>query len=82
MSARRARTAILVAACAWALFSPVDSAQAEVIRRQLDSGLTLLAWGARDPNDIVWYPDSKKVVLRGVGIRTRVERLDYWDGEP
>ena len=42
MSARRARTAILVAACAWALFPPVVSAHAEVIRRQLDSGLTLL----------------------------------------
>jgi len=46
-----------------------------------DDGLTLLAWGTRDPNDIVWYPDSKKVSLRGIGIRARVEPLDYWDGE-
>jgi uncharacterized cupin superfamily protein len=44
-------------------------------------GLTLLAWGTREPNDVVWYPDSKKVNLRGVGIRGRIEPLDYWDGE-
>jgi uncharacterized cupin superfamily protein len=47
-----------------------------------EPGLTLLAWGTRDPNDIVWYPDSNKVALRGVGVRLRVEPLDYWDGEP
>ncbi len=46
-----------------------------------DRGLTLLAWGTREPNDIVWYPDSNKVGLRGVGIKVRVEPLDYWDGE-
>jgi len=46
-----------------------------------DGGLTLLAWGTREPNDIVWYPDSGKVNLRGVGIKARLEPLDYWDGE-
>jgi uncharacterized cupin superfamily protein len=46
-----------------------------------DDGLTLLAWGTREPNDIVWYPDSKKVNLRGVGIKARVRPLEYWDGE-
>jgi uncharacterized cupin superfamily protein len=46
-----------------------------------DEGLTLLAWGTREPNDIVWYPDSKKVNLRGIGIKGRIEPLDYWDGE-
>jgi uncharacterized cupin superfamily protein len=46
-----------------------------------DAGLTLLAWGTRDVNDIVWYPDSNKVSLRGIGIRVRAEPLDYWDGE-
>jgi uncharacterized cupin superfamily protein len=47
-----------------------------------DGGLTLLAWGTRVPNDVVWYPDSKKVLLRGIGVRARVEALEYWDGEP
>ena len=46
-----------------------------------DEGLTLLAWGTRDPNDIVWYPDSGKVNLRGIGIKARAAPLDYWDGE-
>jgi uncharacterized cupin superfamily protein len=46
-----------------------------------DTGLTLLAWGTRDGNDVVWYPDSQKVNLRGIGIKARVEPLDYWDGE-
>jgi uncharacterized cupin superfamily protein len=44
-------------------------------------GLTLLTWGTREANDIIFYPDSGKVNLRGIGIETRVERLDYWDGE-
>ena len=46
-----------------------------------DEGLTYLAYGTREPNDIAYYPNSNKVYLRGVGVMTRVERLDYWDGE-
>jgi uncharacterized cupin superfamily protein len=46
-----------------------------------ESGLTLLAWGTRDPNDICWYPRSKKLSWRGVGVIGRVEQLDYWEGE-
>jgi uncharacterized cupin superfamily protein len=46
-----------------------------------EDGLTLLAWGTRDANDVVWYPDSSEVNLRGVGIRARLEPLDYWEGE-
>jgi hypothetical protein len=47
-----------------------------------DDGLALLAFGTRDPNDIVYYPRSGKVSLRGVGVQFRVDPLDYWDGEP
>ena len=46
-----------------------------------DSGLTLIAWGTRDPNDICWYPRSRKMFWRGVGVVGRVEPLDYWEGE-
>ena len=42
--------------------------------------LTILAWGSREPNDVTWYPRSKKLWLAG-GIIFRVEKLDYWDGE-
>jgi uncharacterized cupin superfamily protein len=46
-----------------------------------DGGLVYLAYGTREPNDIVYYPDSGKVSLRGVGVIFRPEQLDYWDGE-
>ena len=45
-------------------------------------GITYLAYGTREPNDIAYYPRSNKVYLRGVGLMTRLEHLDYDDGEP
>jgi uncharacterized cupin superfamily protein len=47
-----------------------------------DAELTLLAYGTREPSDIAYYPRSNKVNFRGIGLVTRLERLDYWDGEP
>jgi uncharacterized cupin superfamily protein len=44
-------------------------------------GLTLLAYGNRDPGDICYYPRSNKIAFRGVGVMARLERLEYWDGE-
>jgi uncharacterized cupin superfamily protein len=44
-------------------------------------GMTILGYGTRDPNDIAYYSRSRKIYFRGVGLMTRVERLDYWDGE-
>ena len=46
-----------------------------------DGGITYLVYGTREPNDICYYPRSNKVYFRGVGLMTRLERLDYWDGE-
>lgn len=46
-----------------------------------ERGLTLLAYGTRDPNDIAYYPRSGKVRLRGIGATFRVQQVDYWDGE-
>ena len=46
-----------------------------------DDGLTVLAYGTRDPNDIVYYPRSGKISFRGVGVIGRLEQVDYWDGE-
>jgi uncharacterized cupin superfamily protein len=46
-----------------------------------DDELTLLAWGTREPNDIIWYPRSRKMLWRGVGVIGRIEQLEYWDGE-
>jgi uncharacterized cupin superfamily protein len=47
-----------------------------------DGGLTYLAWGQKDPNDMCWYPRSNKVSLRGLGVIARLELLGYHDGEP
>ncbi len=44
-------------------------------------GAVLLAYGTRDPAEICWYPDSRKLMFDGVGVIARVEPLDYWDGE-
>jgi uncharacterized cupin superfamily protein len=38
--------------------------------------------GTREPNDICYYPRSNKVYFRGVGLMTRLEHLEYEDGEP
>jgi uncharacterized cupin superfamily protein len=46
-----------------------------------ENGITYLAYGTREPNDICYYPRSNKIYFRGVGLMTRVEHLDYWDGE-
>ncbi len=46
-----------------------------------DGGLELLAYGTRDPDDACWYPDSRKISWRGLGVVHRIEPLDYWDGE-
>jgi len=45
-------------------------------------GITYLAYGTREPNDICYYPRSNKIYFRGVGLMTRVEHLAYEDGEP
>jgi uncharacterized cupin superfamily protein len=45
------------------------------------SGLTLLAYGTREPGDLCYYPRSNKLAFRGLGLIGRLERLDYWDGE-
>jgi uncharacterized cupin superfamily protein len=47
-----------------------------------DDGLTMLIYGTRKPNDIVWYPRSNKLYWRGLGVVGRIEALELADGEP
>jgi uncharacterized cupin superfamily protein len=47
-----------------------------------ESGMTLLLYGTREPNDIAYYPRSRKIYWRGVGLIGRIEHLEYYDGEP
>jgi uncharacterized cupin superfamily protein len=46
------------------------------------TGLTMLVYGTRKPNDACWYPRSNKIFWRGLGVIGRIESLDYRDGEP
>ena len=38
-----------------------------------DAGITYLAYGERNPNDIVYYPRSGKTYFRGIGLLTKLE---------
>jgi uncharacterized cupin superfamily protein len=44
-------------------------------------GLVYLAYGTRESNDVCWYPRSRKLSFRGLGVIARVVALYYWDGE-
>lgn len=46
-----------------------------------ERGMTVLAYGERKPDDVAWYPRSRKVFMRGIGVAFRVEPIDYWEGE-
>jgi uncharacterized cupin superfamily protein len=46
-----------------------------------EAGLTLLAYGTRDPNDIAYYPRSNKIYFRDVGLIARLDHLSYEAGE-
>ncbi len=59
---------------------PAGTGTAHAFRAGAD-GLTLFAYGTREPNDICYYPRSRKVFLRGVDLIARLEHVDYWDGE-
>ena len=59
---------------------PAGTGRAHTFRAG-DAGLSVLAYGTRDPRDITYYPRSHKVSLRGVGVIGRLDVLDYWDGE-
>ena len=47
-----------------------------------DGGLTLLAYGTRDPREVCFYPRSGKVYFVGLDLAFRLgEAVDFWDGE-
>jgi uncharacterized cupin superfamily protein len=45
-----------------------------------EQGMTYLAYGTRDPSEIVYYPRSKKAWLGRVMVRLDLVD-DYWEGE-
>jgi uncharacterized cupin superfamily protein len=59
---------------------PAGTGRAHTFRAGAN-GLSLLAYGTRDPRDVTYYPRSAKVNIRGIGLIGRLDALDYWDGE-
>ena len=59
---------------------PAGTAVAHAFRAG-NRGLSVLAYGTRDPRDVAFYPRSGKISFRGVGVIGRLDVLDYWDGE-
>lgn len=59
---------------------PAGTGKAHAVRGG-EGGITYLAFGERDSNDMTWYPNSKKVYFRGLGVMGRIEPLGYYDGE-
>lgn len=49
--------------------------------RAAESGLTLLAYGTRRSTDMCYYPRSRKISFRGLGVIGRISPVEYWDGE-
>jgi uncharacterized cupin superfamily protein len=47
-----------------------------------EAGITYLAYGTKEANDICYYPRSNTIAFRGVGLVTRLESLPYGHGEP
>jgi uncharacterized cupin superfamily protein len=43
-------------------------------------GVTYLAYGTREPNDMCFYPQSGRVSLRGLGIALRSVEIEYVAG--
>jgi uncharacterized cupin superfamily protein len=48
--------------------------------RPSSQGLTYLAFGTREPNDMCFYPESRRVSLRGLGIALRSPEIDHLPG--
>jgi uncharacterized cupin superfamily protein len=61
---------------------PAGTRIAHQIANPHDEDLVYLAIGAFDPNEVCVYPDSDKVMVRGVKIVGRVTPMEYFEAEP
>ena len=59
---------------------PAGTGVAHAVRGDA-GGITYLAFGEHNNADMTWYPTSKKVSFKGLGVIGRLEPLEYYDGE-
>ncbi|MBA3808149.1 MAG: hypothetical protein H0X28_07125, partial [Solirubrobacterales bacterium] len=58
---------------------PAASGIAHALRAG-EGGMSYLAYGTREPNDMCFYPQSGRVSLRGLGIALRSPQIDVLPG--
>jgi uncharacterized cupin superfamily protein len=61
---------------------PAGTGIAHQIVNTFDEGLTYLAIGLHDPDEVGFYPDSGKVMVRSLQRVGWLENVEYLDGEP
>lgn len=61
---------------------PAGTAVAHQIANVHDEELVYLAIGAFDAHEVCVYPDTEKVMVRGIKQRGRVSAMDYFEEEP
>ncbi|MEO0480063.1 MAG: cupin domain-containing protein [Planctomycetota bacterium] len=61
---------------------PAGLGIAHQLANPFDKDLVYLAIGTYEPDEVCEYPDSGKVMVRGLGTVGRLTKTDYMDGEP
>jgi uncharacterized cupin superfamily protein len=61
---------------------PAGTKIAHQIANPFDEDLVYLAIGVFDPHEVCVYPDSDKVLVRGVKMLGHLESKQYFDDEP
>ncbi|MCA9568945.1 MAG: cupin domain-containing protein [Myxococcales bacterium] len=61
---------------------PAGTEVAHQLANPYDAPFVYLAIGPRDPHEVCTYPDSGKVMVRGLRAVGYLERADYMAGEP
>jgi uncharacterized cupin superfamily protein len=60
---------------------PVGDRGAHQLLNESGAPCTVLLFGMDDPDDVAYYPDSRKVLVCRRDFMMREDRLDYYDGE-
>lgn len=60
---------------------PVGDRGAHQLLNESDSACTVLLFGLDEPNEVCYYPDSRKILIGWRQTIVRDDPLDYYDGE-
>ncbi len=64
------------------LSCPAGTKTGHQLANPFEEDLVYLAIGNREPEEVCFYPDNGKVMVRGLGTVGRLEKAPYLDGEP